>query len=246
MVSYTSKAKKIEEILDMDSSPVGIKFLQDKKKINNYLKDEIDKDNKYRYCQALMKARYGSKVMLDKNNIACPASAAAFGFKPLVEKLKSGEMLYKMGLFDSKEAGSQTMKEIPRLELGNYQAVVLAPLKDWEQEVDVVVVESDTEHIMWLGLASYFDKGGRLEFNSSIFQASCVDSTVVPYKTNNINASFGCFGCREATNMEKGEALIGIPIDKFNKTITNLDKLSQKAIPRARSKAVYKSLEKRL
>lgn len=224
----------------MDSFPVGIKILQNKENLDNYLEDEIDKNNNYRYCQALMKARYGNKVMLDKNNIACPASAAAFGFKPLVEKLQSGEMLYNMGLFDSKEAASQTMEEIPRLELGNYQVVVLAPLKDWEQEVDLVVVESDTEHIMWLGLASYYHEGGRLEFDPSIFQATCVDSTVVPYKTNNIN---GCFGCREATNMEKGEALIGIPMAKFDKTITNLQKLADKAIPRARSKAVYKNLD---
>lgn len=34
-----------------------------------------------------------------------------------------------MGLFDSKEAARQTMEEIPRLDIDNYQAVLLASLK---------------------------------------------------------------------------------------------------------------------
>lgn len=89
VVEYLSKAEKLREKLGMDSYPVGIKFLQDNKKADNYLSNKIDKKNNYRYCQALMKARYGNRVMLNKNNIACPVSAAAFGFKPLAEKLQS-------------------------------------------------------------------------------------------------------------------------------------------------------------
>lgn len=241
MAIYKTESETIKEILEMESDPVGVKFLKDEDSVNE-LDDNFDQESKLRYCQALMKARFGDRVVLSEENITCPASASAFGFKPLAEKLRKGEMLNKMGLFASREAASHTMEMIPRLELNHYQAVALAPLKDWKEEVDVVVVESETEHIMWLALASYFDQGGRLSFESAIFQATCVDSTVVPFKTRDINASFGCFGCREATNMTKGEALIGIPLAKLDKIITNLQQLSEQAIPRSRSKEVYKKL----
>lgn len=242
MNNFKFAAQTLKDVLSMESLPVGVKFFEDREAMTEIITKTYNQESKYRYCQALMKARYGDKVVLHKDNIACPASAAAFGFKPLAEKLRTGDMLFKMGLFASREAARRTMDMIPRLELGRYQAVVLAPLDQCDYNPDVIIVESETEHIMWLALASYFDEGGRLSFNSAIFQATCVDSTVVPFQTNNINASFGCFGCREATNIETGEALIGIPLAKIDKLITNLEALNENAIPRSRSKEVYKRL----
>lgn len=42
----------------------------------------------------------GKKVLITAENISCPASAAAFGLKPLPEMLAPGKMLFNMGLFD--------------------------------------------------------------------------------------------------------------------------------------------------
>jgi uncharacterized protein (DUF169 family) len=38
------------------------------------------------------------------------------GFLPLAEKIKSGEMLKTLGLFDAREAAAATMAQMPRLE----------------------------------------------------------------------------------------------------------------------------------
>ncbi len=141
-----------------------------------------------------MKAGEGNKIILTAKNLICPAAAQAFGFKSLVDKLQSGDMLKKMGLFGSKEAAHRTMEAIPRLQLGRYEGVALSVLDRIDYVPDVIVVESQVENIMWLALASYFDQGGRLTFSSSIFQASCVDSTVVPFLAQNTNTSLGCFG----------------------------------------------------
>ncbi len=234
------------EILELERKPVGIKFFESKDRIAKIVKEGYDRDFRGRYCQALMRAGEGEKVVLTKENITCPASTAAFGFKPLADKLRTGEVLDKMGLFKDKDAASNTMDAIPRLELGKYQGVALGPLNDVNYPVDVIVIESKVEDIMWLALASYYDEGGRLEFNSSIFQATCVDSTVVPFLTKKINTSLGCFGCREATDVNSGEALIGIPQKSFNKIIHNLELLDQQAIPRAKSKVAFQELSERM
>lgn len=39
----------------------------------------------HRYCQAVMLARRGQAVLLDREGIVCPAVAAAFGFRPLAK-----------------------------------------------------------------------------------------------------------------------------------------------------------------
>jgi len=109
-------------------------------------------------------------------------------------------MLCTLGLFLSKEAAAKTMKLMPRISLGAAKAMVAGPLKDFLLAPDVIVVESVPEHAMWLSLAANFKEGGRLNFNSLIFQAECVDVTVVPYLTGELNMTPGCYGCRQATD----------------------------------------------
>jgi len=94
MQKLKSKSEKIKEILGLGSSLVGVKFIFSEEEIPN----GIEKLNGYRYCQALMKARHGAHVLLDAEGIACPAAAAAFGFKPLPEPLKNGKGLVGFGI----------------------------------------------------------------------------------------------------------------------------------------------------
>jgi len=177
--------------------------------------------------------------MLTAEKIACPAAKAALGLGPLPEKISSGEMLCTLGLFMSKEAAAKTMSMIPRIKVGSTKAIVAGPLRDFPMEPDVVVVESVPEHIMWLGLASNFKKGGRLNFNSSIFQAECVDVTTVPYLTGEVNMTPGCYGCRQATDTPSEHMFIGIPAKLLPEIVESLEALSKKAMKVVREKSVY-------
>lgn len=236
--------KKLEEInntlisiLGLERKPVGVKFINEEDEAG--LKGIYDKTTKMRYCQALMRAGQGEKIIMTQDNISCPASAAAFGLKPLPEMLSSGQMLYNMGLFATLEAGAKAMEGMTRLEQGAYSGLVLSPLAEMEIEPDVIVIESMPEHLMWLALASIYDTGERLQFSSAIFQATCVDSTVIPLKTQQINSTLGCYGCREATNIKMEENLIGIPYSKIESIMANLEKLSMKPMKKARSKDAF-------
>jgi len=95
---------------------------------------------------------------------------------------------------------------------------------------------------MWVALAMVFETGGGLEFNTAILQATCVDVTIAPFLNQRINASLGCYGCREATNLADSECVLGFPIKDLDTIVTSLGKLHDKAIPRVRGKAIYKAL----
>jgi uncharacterized protein (DUF169 family) len=237
VVSLENKilSQRMEEILSLESSPIAVKMV----KTEDPLPNIKIVPQKSRYCQLLMLARKGQTLMLTAENIACPAAKAALGLGPLPEKISTGEMLCTLGLFASKEAAAKTMRLIPRIKLGSTKAVVAGPLRDFPMVPDIVVVESVPEHVMWLGLARNFKEGGRLNFNSSIFQAECVDVTVVPYLTGEINITPGCYGCRQSTDAPPEHMFMGIPAKLLPEIVESLDALSEKAMELVREKGVY-------
>jgi uncharacterized protein (DUF169 family) len=127
-----------------------------------------------------------------------------------------------------------------------YKAVALAPLSIAPYLPDVVVVEAKTEQVMWLALASMYNTGGRYTFSTGVLQATCVDGTILPFLSGEVNMSFGCYGCREATDMQDDEAIIGIPAGKLQEIVASLEKLAEKAMPRVRAKKVYQTYTERV
>lgn len=234
---------RLRDVLRLAREPVGVRFIPSTE-ASTTLTAPYDGTTKTRYCQALMRASQGEKVLITKENITCPASAAAFGLLPLPEKLATGQMLHNMGLFATPAAGQAAMNGMTRLKQGEYQAVILSPLGGSEVEPDVVLVESKPEHLMWMALAGIFKTGERLHFNTAVFQATCVDATVIPFVTGRMNASLGCYGCRDATNIGDEECLIGVPYGHLAALVQNLEELARKAMVKARSKEAYRSFSR--
>lgn len=229
-------ALEMTRILGLKNNPVAVKLVKMEESLEGL---PPETEMKMRYCQLVMKAKEGKSFTLTKNNISCPAAAAAFGLLPLAEKIEKGTMLKALGLFDSEDAAAELMSKMPRLPLGVYKAVSAAPLSEASFTPDVVVLEEEPDKIMWISLASLHEKGGRLSFGTGVFQACCVDATVEPYLRGDVNASFGCYGCRDATDIDDGEGLIGIPYSKLPEILEALESLSLKAMPQVRSKGVY-------
>jgi len=231
-------SSELKQLLGLKWEPIAVKLVA--KEDHDTLPDESNR--RLRYCQLLMEAKKGKSLALTAKSISCPAAASSLGFLPIPEKISSGEMLKTLGLFASNEAAAKTMREMPRLELGKFKAVAVAPLKTAPFRPDVIVIEATPEQIMWINLASLRRSGGRLEFSSAVFQACCIDVTAIPYTTKKVNASLGCYGCRDSTDIADEECLIGIPLQLLPEIVDSLRELSEKAIPTARRKSVYTSI----
>ena len=233
-------ARVLTEILGLKYPLIAVKFFEKVEALVGFITP-----GDRRYCQILMGAREGKKLMLTADNISCPAAAWALGFKEPPPKLSSGEMPAAMGIFASPAAVRNTLATMPRLEMGKYKMVAACPLGQAPFEPDVVVIESDPEHLMWVALAKVFETGGRLEFSTAVLQATCVDVTILPFLTQRMNANLGCYGCREATDLADSETVLGFPASQLDKIVASLEKLNEKAIPRVRGKTVYKALLER-
>jgi len=240
MKNLAESAATLIDRLGLTTSPVVVVFLRPGEEPEGFAEPKA-----IRFCQALMLARRGQQVLLTPDNIACPAAAAVLGFKPLPEKLESGEMLVGYGIFGNAVAGQCTVCSMPRLPRGEYAAVALSPLAETPFEPDVVIVEGLPEQIMWLALAERFEEGGRLEFSTAVLQATCVDGAVLPFVEQRINASFGCYGCRDATDFGPEEGVIGFPGYDLERIVAALEQLAAKAMPRVRAKTAYRAFQKR-
>ncbi|HQK52455.1 MAG TPA: DUF169 domain-containing protein [Myxococcota bacterium] len=197
----------------------------------------------HRWCQALMRARHGESVLLDAEGIACPAAAAAFGFKPLPENLANGPGLVGFGIVTDPAVGREMFRGMTRLAPGSVGTLAACPLRMAPGIPDVVVLEGPPEILMWVALADLNAAGGaRRQGDTAVLQATCVDAVVIPHVQQRLNFSLGCYGCREATDLGPDETVLGFPGARLPAIRVALDALNGKAVPRSRAKAVYQNL----
>ncbi len=231
MNEFKYYSDKLKKAVDLSLEPVGVKFHTDG--------NISPTDGDYRFCQAVMEARHGKTIVITKENISCQAAAAALGLKLLPKNLQDGTMLSGYGIFKDKNAAVNVITSMPKVELGKYTAYEVKPLAEFTEVPDIVAIEDEVEKLMWIALAYLNEGGGRLDFSTSILQAICVDSVILPFLSGKINMSFGCYGCRDGTDALPSEGSLGFPGNKLQLVVENLEYLARQAIGRSRSKKVY-------
>lgn len=242
LVEVRRMAGRAIEILGLEADLVGVRLLDS----DAEYPPDAKRLEQHRYCQAIMKARRGEHVTLDAEGIACPAAAAAFGFRPLPEGLRNGRGLVGFGIVTEEATGRRMFEAMPRLQPGSVQLLHLFPLSQATHAPDVIVVEDEVEKLMWFNLAYLNATGGRrLHGSTAVLQATCVDSTIIPFVENRLNFGYGCYGCREATDLTQTETAMGFPAAMLPAIVSCLEYLGQKAIPASRSKRALAALSKR-
>lgn len=230
---------QMQNLVGLSASVIGVRFL------NENLETEMGIPlSQHRFCQALMRARRGEVVSLTGEEMSCPAAAAAFGFRPLPDGLKSGKGLVGFGIVQEQATGQKMFEEMPHLSPGQIQQILVFPLSEAPIMPDIVIVEDEVEKLMWINLAYLNIQGGRrLQGSTAILQATCVDCAVIPYLEQRLNFSYGCYGCRDATDLAGSETVIGFPASLMPEMINHLEFLAQKAIPTSRAKKAWNALQ---
>lgn len=232
-MNNTEIAQKLVELLDLRYEPVAVKIIKKGETIPDGFK--VPEAN-IRHCQSIMMARKGESVFIPAEKHACVVGASSLGLMPTPPKVKEGEFHANIGMFDCADAASNMISQRSALEEGSTIATVVCPLKDFELKPDVVVLVDVPETLYWLVPAATFFEGGRQAFSTAAFQATCVDSTIIPLLTGKMNMSLGCFGCRRATDIKNDEMIAGIPYDDLEKMLDALEKIHGGPMQKARQK----------
>ena len=107
-MDYKVISDRLKDLLSLKNEAVGLKLLQDNTSVSGY-----NSNNRYTFCQFIMKAREGNKLLVTADNVACANGSSALGFIPVPEKLMNGEFLSQLGSFQ-KEGAQKTMESMPR------------------------------------------------------------------------------------------------------------------------------------
>ncbi len=226
-------SEKLVKMLDLRYEPVAVKIVKKGDKIPEGFEEP---ENNIRHCQSIMRARKGESFVIPAGKHACVVGASSLGLMPIPPKVKEGEFHANIGMFDCSDAAANMIEQRSEFEEGSTIATVVGPLKDFDIEPDVVILVDVPETRYWLVPAATFFEGGRQAFSTAAFQATCVDSTIIPVISGNMNMSLGCFGCRRSTDIRNEEMIAGIPYKNLEIMIEALEKIHDGPMQKARQK----------
>ena len=231
MVDYGALGDRICEIIGLEHPPVSVTLVKDGMQIPSEYK--IPEKN-MSHCQTIMAARKGAFLYVPAEKHGCSVGASSLGLVELPEKVRTGDFHHGLRMFDSSDAAKKMIDERYAFDYGSYVGTAVSPLKGGLLEPDSIVVTGLPEQIYWLVPAYTYYSGGRVHVSTASFQATCVDSTVIPAITGKLSLSLGCYGCRRRTDIKPTEMLAGIPPDKFESIVAALENIGDGPIQRAR------------
>jgi len=229
---YATWEKTIMEKLGLRWYPVAVGLID---------KDELLPDvpmppENLRFCQAMMAARRGASILMPPFKHSCPDGTSIFGMTGVPKKLATGEIYVLFHKLDNAEAAAQMVAERPTLPPKSRRATYVAPLSKTVRKPEVVVFTGTPEQMMWLCMSMSYYTGHRFDFHASGYNSMCVEAVLYPLMENEPNITFGCYGCRAASDIGEDMMFMGIPLDKIPTVVQGLTELSVKAIPHSRMK----------
>ena len=229
---YAEWQRVIMDKLGLRWQPVAVSLID---------KDELLPDvpmppENQRFCQAMMAARRGASILMPPHRHSCPDGTSIFGMTGVPEKLATGEIYVLFHKVVNAEAAARMVAERPTLPPKSRRATYVAPLAKTVREPEVVVITGTPEQMMWLCMSMSYYSGHRFDFHASGFNSMCVEAVLYPLTEQEPNITFGCYGCRAATDLGEDMMFMGLPVDKLPIVAQGLTELAKKAIPDSRMK----------
>jgi len=229
---YTDWHKTLMQVLGLRWNPIAVKLIPAEDPLPDVPMPRV----KLRHCQSLMMARRGKSLLMLPQCHACPDGTHILGLTEIPPKLASGELYLHFKKLDSMEAARRMISERPRLPERSIRATLVTPLEAAVLTPDVVAVIAQPEQMMWLTMASSFYTGHRSSFQVSGYNAQCVETTLIPYTSEQFNISLGCYGCRASSDISDDLMFMGIPLGMMPDLIRGLQALGKKAMRDSRNK----------
>lgn len=229
---YAELQRSIMQSLGLRWQPVAVSLID---------KDELLPDvpmppENLRFCQAMMAARRGASILMPPYRHSCPDGTSIFGMTGVPEKLATGEIYVLFHKVVNAEAAARMVAERPTLPPKSRRATYVAPLAKTVREPEVVVFTGTPEQMMWLSMSMSYYTGHRHDFHASGFNSMCVEAVLLPLTNDEPNITFGCYGCRAATDIGEDMMFMGVPTHLLPMVAQGAAELAKKAIPDSRNK----------
>ncbi|NYB51283.1 MAG: DUF169 domain-containing protein [Methanobacteriaceae archaeon] len=219
---YDFISDKLKEHLDLEKSPVAIKFVLREEDIP---KGIAKADGKMRHCELVQKASHGDVFYATAEEQMCKGGSAALGLEEAPEKVRTGEFYYGLGRFSSIGSAKKTMESIPKIDNIMY-ALIYAPLEKANFDPDVILIIANPAQAMKVSQALVYTMGGRVEADFAGIQSICADAVAGPFTRRKPNITLGCSGSRQYADIKDDEVIIGLTGENIGCLINALENMS--------------------
>jgi uncharacterized protein (DUF169 family) len=173
-------------------------------------------------CQSIGVARrYGWGIAVGKDDVICPISAIAFGFRKPNDEYLNG--CVSLGMYCKDEsAASNTEANTWRFEPGTYDYVCVMPLNRTTFEPHVVAVYANSAQVMRLVHAALYKRGGRV-VSTTAGRLDCSEIVIQTLSTNEPKVILPCNGDRVFGMAQDHEMVFAFPWTYAQEIIEGLE-----------------------
>jgi len=217
--------KEIEETMSVyirhQTHPLAVKLLRQEDKIPGEAKSPVrDFGVPFSLCQALALSRKeGLAIVLDKKSQSCPIALAGLGLvKP--EEFLGGKFVLAP-INQSPEARKKMVASLPRFPFGEYQQVLISPIKTAAFDPDVVVFYGSGAQVMRMIQAAVFSSGKALT-STATGSGGCLVPIVAAMLEGECKFAVPGNGDRRLGLVADGELSFGMPRERFEEVMQGL------------------------
>jgi uncharacterized protein (DUF169 family) len=173
-------------------------------------------------CQTIaMARRYGWVLAIGDEDISCPLTAVAFGFRRPSEFYVKGQACAGM-YTETEEAGRHSEERVEKFSFGEYQYILVAPLHRAVFDPEVIIVYANPAQILRLLTAALWKSGGRLT-SSFGGRIDCAEEIIVPLRSEKCEVILPCYGDRIFAQTQDHEMAFSIPTSRVGEIIGGLE-----------------------
>ena len=220
--------RRMELLLRLKSFPVAFKLFKKKEMLSEipYLRRMAHKST---LCQLISLVRnFDWTVGADTGDFISPMCPSIIGLTELPE-------LYRDGTFRSivwtktRQDGRKYERAIPRLPVGEYEAVAMAPLVYNPFDPDIVLLYANPAQMMLLINALQFEEYEVMEF-FCVGESSCSDVIARCYLTHKPSLSVPCYGERRYGHAQDDELAMALPSAAMEKALRGMEALYKRGV----------------
>lgn len=220
--------RRLEALMRLRSFPVAFKMLEKKEELDDI--PFLRRMNcKRTLCQMITLVRnFDWTLGADLDDFQGSLCASIIGLTDTPELFKDGTFRSVVWV-QTKEDGKKYEESIPRIPLGKYEAVVMAPLVYNPFEPDIVLIYANPAQMILLINSLQFENYEVMHF-SCVGESSCSDAIGRCYLTGKPSLTIPCYGERRFGHAQDDDLVMAVPAGMMEKALRGMEALYRRGI----------------
>ncbi len=216
-------SRELHDMLMLRYEPIAIKFIEDEADVPaSAMNPQRNLGKHMCLCQAYGLTRRNKKtVYMDKNSEWCWNPLVCFGYVDAGVGTGTFDILSKFLGIKDEDAAEAFFAGMPKLPLGKYKGLVIAPLDGCDFEPDIVLVYANPAQTRMM-IGGIKNTTGKLVETEMDVIDSCAYSTVAAFLSGEYRVTFPDPGEYERALADEDEVILSVPGGRLDEFVTGI------------------------